>query len=302
MGLGPASLALYHQMKVQGLFEDVKEVLELGAQQVWAPAGQLVPGLYKAFGAKEPSPEFLAKLPSNQASGRELYTDLGMNYTCVDVEPSFGAINLDLNFDEVPQEHRGRYDFVTNHGTSEHIFNQANVFKAMHDFARPGGLMLSVLPFTVHLEHGFFTYQPNLFEALGRHNGYRTIGIWVGPDASLSSLIPWEPKLLDFLVFNARTTTYLLTLQQKVHDQPFCVPFQGIYLDLVPDDAFSRYQMVVDGAMMNGLEFRQLSRSTAPASSPALQIAPSSPGGKLLADASGRELVRELLIRLRRRL
>jgi hypothetical protein len=45
---------------------------------------------------------------------------------------------------------------TTNHDTSEHILDQRNTFKVIHDFTAPGGLMLHALPFTVHLEHGFF--------------------------------------------------------------------------------------------------------------------------------------------------
>ena len=79
MGLGPATLALYHQMKILGLFDGIENVLELGAQQVWAHPGEQIKRLYR-----------------DKVSGRELYTDLGMNYTCVDLDPSFDSINLDL--------------------------------------------------------------------------------------------------------------------------------------------------------------------------------------------------------------
>ena len=52
-----------------------------------------------------------------------------------------GTLVLDLNFDEAPKDHWNKYGLVTNHGTSEHIMNQYNVFKMMHDFTRPGGVM-----------------------------------------------------------------------------------------------------------------------------------------------------------------
>jgi hypothetical protein len=82
--------------------------------------------------------------------------------------------------------------------------------------------MLHALPFTVHLEHGFFNYQPNLFKALARYNSYQSLGTWVGPDWSLSSLVPWEPRLLEFLTLNAKTTHLLVVLQKKLHDTEFC--------------------------------------------------------------------------------
>ena len=97
--------------------------------------------------------------------------------------------------------------------------------------------MLHALPFTVHLEHGFFNYQPNLFDALARYNSYQTLGTWVGPDWSLSSLVPWEPRLLEFLTLNAKTTHLLVVLQRKLHDTEFCIPIQGVYEPMLPESA-----------------------------------------------------------------
>jgi hypothetical protein len=149
---------------------------------------------------------------------------------------------------------------TTNHGTTEHVFNQYNAFKMIHDFTAQGGLMLHALPFTVHLEHGFFNYQPNIFDALARFNSYKTLGVWVGPDWSLSSLVPWEPRLLEFLALNAKTTHLLVALQQKLQATEFCVPVQGVYEDMLPDSAISRYQLVVDGEYYSGRRFRQVTK------------------------------------------
>jgi hypothetical protein len=152
----------------------------------------------------------------------------------------------------VPPDRRGKYGLTTNHGTSEHILDQRNTFKVIHDFTAPGGLMLHALPFTVHLEHGFFNYQPNLFDALARYNSYETLGTWVGPDWSLSSLIPWEPRLLEFLTLSAKTTHLLVVLQRKLHDTEFCIPIQGVYETMLPESAKDRYQLVVDGEYYSG--------------------------------------------------
>jgi hypothetical protein len=148
----------------------------------------------------------------------------------------------------------------------------------MHDFCRPGGLMLHAVPFTVHLEHGFFNYQPNFFSALGKYNDYETMGIWIGPDWQLGSLIPWEQGLLEFLVLNAKTTHLLVALQRKTRDRPFGIPFQGIYEDMVPAEVLTRYAVVVDGA---GLDKNR---------------------GTHLADVPGKQLLEELKRRVVRRL
>src|SRR5262245_7744232 len=124
MGLGPQVLALYRQMKVLGAFEGVRDVMELGAQSVWSSRKALVNSLFEAFGKPPPDAEMLERLGKWKGSGRELYEALGFTYQCVDLDPSFGALRLDLNLDGVPEGHRGRYDLVTNHGTSEHLLNQ----------------------------------------------------------------------------------------------------------------------------------------------------------------------------------
>lgn len=278
MGLGPQILALYRQMKVLGAFEGIHSVIELGAQAVWCPRRRLVQSLFEAFERPAPDNDMLDRFANWKGSGRELYEALGFSYQCVDLNPSFESVRMDLNFDNVPEGQAGRYDFVTNHGTSEHLLNQYNCFKVMHEFCRAGGLMLQAVPFTVYLEHGFFNYQPNFFSALARYNGYETLGIWVNPDWQLASLIPWEHGLLDYLTLNSKTTHLLVVLQRKLHDTPFCMPFQKIYEEMVPEDALSRYSIVVDGAMLDGRP------------------------GMYLTDVPGKQLLTELRRRIVRRL
>lgn len=251
MGLGPNAIELYRQLKLQGALEGVTNVVELGSQDYWCPKENLVRGLFAAFGRGEPAPELLRATIANQLPARLLYTALGIDYTCVDVDRRPGTVLMDLNFDAVPAEHKGKYDLVTNHGTSEHILNQYNVFKSMHDFARAGALFVHAVPFTVHLEHGFFNYQPNFFRALARYNGYETLGVWLGPDWQVASFIPWDPILLDYLTMSAKTTHLLVVVHRKTSDREFCVPFQEEYDDKVPEVVRSRYPMVVDGEILD---------------------------------------------------
>jgi hypothetical protein len=228
MGLGPPVIELYRQLKLQGALDGITNVMELGSQDFWCPQKNLVRALFAAFDRPEPDPALLMTNNASQKPARLLYEALGISYDCVDVDGRSGTLVLDLNFDAAPEEHWNKYGLVTNHGTSEHILNQLNVFKMMHEFTRPGGIMIHAVPFTVHLEHGFFNYQPNFFEALARYNSYETLGLWVGPDWQLASFIPWDPVLLDYLSFNSKTTHLLVAAQRKIHDNPFCVPFQEI--------------------------------------------------------------------------
>jgi|SRR6516162_1586883 len=260
VGLGPPLLELYRQLKLRGALDGITEVMELGSQNFWCPQSNLVRAICAAFGHPSPNPELLNTNHAQQKPARLLYEALGIKYHCVDVDGRVGTLILDLNFDSAPEEHKGKYGLVTNHGMSEHLLNQLNVFKMIHEFARPGGVMVHAVPFTVHLEHGFFNYQPNFFECLARYNSYETLGIWVGPDWSLASFIPWDPALLNFLILNAKTTHLLVVAQRKMYDQEFCVPFQEQYENIVPDEARARYAMIVDGEILDGKRVKYLTK------------------------------------------
>jgi hypothetical protein len=260
LGLGPPVIELYRQLKLQGALDGIKEVMELGSQDFWCPQSNLLSALCAAFGRPVPGPELLNTTNTQQKPARLLYEALGISYNCVDVDGRVGTLVLDLNFDSTPNEHKGEYGLVTNHGTSEHLLNQLNVFKMIHEFARPGGVMVHAVPFTVHLEHGFFNYQPNFFECLARYNFYETLGIWIGPDWSLASFIPWDAALLDFLTLSSKTTHLLVVAQRKIYDREFCVPFQEQYEHMVPDEARARYSMVIDGEVMDGKRVKYLTK------------------------------------------
>jgi hypothetical protein len=259
MGLGPPIIELYRQLKLLGAFEGISEVIELGSQDYWCPQKNQLRGLFSAFG-RVPEPSLLEANSTKQKPARLLYEALGIKYSCVDVDGRVGTLVMDLNFDSVPDEHKVKYGLVTNHGTSEHILNQYNVFKSMHEFARVGALFVHAVPFTVHLEHGFFNYQPNFFEALARYNSYETLGIWVGPDWQIASLVPWDPQLLDYLTLSSKTTHLLVTVQRKMYDREFCVPFQEVYEGAVPDEIRSRYSMVIDGEILDSRRVKYLSK------------------------------------------
>lgn len=260
MGIGPQILELYRQLKILGALDGVSKVIELGSQDFWCPSEKLLRSLFAAFNKPVPTAELTHTSNSKQKPARLLYEGLGLEYAYVDVDGRNGALALDLNFDPTPSEHIGRYCLVTNHGTSEHLVNQYNVFNMVHDFTRVGGLMVHAVPFTVHVNHGFFNYQPNFFECLARYNSYETLGLWVGVDWQLASLIPWDPKLLDFLSFSSKTTHLLVSVLRKKHSHKFCVPFQEQYESMVPDEVRQRYEMVIDGDIMDGKRVKYLTK------------------------------------------
>src|SRR5262249_24136787 len=62
----------------------------------------------------------------------------------IDFQGTKRAHRFDLN---APVTLDRRFDVVINHRMAEHIFNIAQVFKTIHDYTVPGGMMIHEAPF-----------------------------------------------------------------------------------------------------------------------------------------------------------
>jgi hypothetical protein len=139
------------------------------------------------------------------------------------------AQKLDLN---LPVTLSRRFDVIINHGTAEHIFNIAQVFRTMHDYALPGGLMLHESPFTGWIDHGFYTLQPTLFFDLAQYNQYAMFGMII-EDLTNFSMIQVRSRDHVYELAAAKqipANSMLFTILRKgAEDQPFRIPIQGYY-------------------------------------------------------------------------
>jgi SAM-dependent methyltransferase len=140
------------------------------------------------------------------------------SYTAIDVNSVYGSLIMDLNVDlQDKYGYTDTFDLVTNNGTGEHIFNQYAVFKNMHQLARPGGVLLFVLPFYNWMNHGFFNFNPLLFTDLAAANGYEIVRVAVGCPvgqevaaqesrvASSEMRLPWQPETATLTVADFET-------------------------------------------------------------------------------------------------
>lgn len=156
--------------------------------------------------------------------------EAAVDIVSIDMDPAAtGALKWDVNSLQWPGD--STYATVINHGTAEHIFNIANVFKVMHDACAVGGLMIHESPFTGWTSHGFFCLQPPLFYDVARANGYemvlvatehlrsRTYQEWESHDAILNAKL--RDQLADHLM--------LFVAMRKKTDEPFKIPTQGVY-------------------------------------------------------------------------
>jgi hypothetical protein len=105
------------------------------------------------------------------------YKALGFqSYTAIDINSKFGSLVMDLNLDlHRDYQFTNTYDLVTNNGTGEHLFNQYQVFKNMHDLAKVDSLMVHIMPFVNWINHGFFSFHPILYADLAAVNDYEVV-------------------------------------------------------------------------------------------------------------------------------
>src|SRR5580704_15249712 len=240
--MGASTLPLLMALKRRGYIPNGSAVIEVGAQQLdetFLSAKNDIGAIGRFFGITSPPPPFAWSGPRSDTNvlagaplAREFWTWLGLSYASIDIDGSPGSVPLDLNYDEVPTAFIGKYDVVTNFGTTEHVANQLQSFKIVHDLVTPGGLMLHVLPASGGLNHGLVSYNPKFFWMLGRSNGYKIAFMTMGqsernsglPQNLLEFLALYEPNAADdFAAFRMPVTSIVVALQ-KVFDTPFVAP------------------------------------------------------------------------------
>ena len=180
MGIGPAGRELYEKM----MLKPPAWVCDLGSQDM---------SLFESI------------------SAREWMERQGFNYTCIDQDGKYGAMKLDLNT-ATHKNVGGIFDIVTNHGTSEHVFNQANVFELMHNITDLGGLMIHAVP-TLQFgrPHGFYFYDKTIFKDLAYTNNSDILHMYRRSE-------PCE---------------IILVAMRKLSNSYFKMPIQGMYRDSV---------------------------------------------------------------------
>lgn len=174
-------------------------------------------------------------------------------YTSFDVCPALKTEILDFNREDCPGRYRGSFDVVLNFGTTEHIIDQVNSYRIMHDALKVGGAAFHQVPTIGWMGHGYFTYHPTFFDDLVRANGYRLIDQWLtrwretALGAALDIRDPATPELarsdvssgfplipnFNINVVLAKTTEapFRIGLELATSHAPLSATVAGIYRD-----------------------------------------------------------------------
>ena len=247
MGIGSDTIDQLIWLRTKNLLQERTAVVEIGAQQLnnsFLSAPDKIKQLGTLFGINRPL-SLPPPKPTHIVHGqlehldvaapwaRDFWNWLGFEYAAIDIDGSPGSIPLDLNVDSVPPEARSKYQLVTNFGTTEHVANQVNAFKIIHELTALDGLMIHAVPAQGFFNHGLVNYNFKFFWMLGRSNGYRFIHANFGTATTASSLPqdilgflqPWGAngggKLHEeYRAFDAG----IGVIMQKRYDIPFVPP------------------------------------------------------------------------------
>lgn len=246
MGMSVKDVELLIRIKEEGHIPDRVAVIEIGAQQLSNSvlrAKAEVEKLGRLFGthttpplsapvAAVVEPSGYERLSPEAPLARDLWTWLGCSYASIDIDGSPGAIALDLNFDDVPDILAGKHHLVTNFGTTEHVANQLNAFKIVHDLTAPGGVMMHNLPSQGGFNHGLINYTPKFFWMLARSNNYRWLHFGFSPDPTahplpdnvIESVRPFSPEIDEVAATYRVAECSIAVAFQKRDDAPYVPP------------------------------------------------------------------------------
>jgi len=89
----------------------------------------------------------------------------------------------DLNNTNIPKELNGKYDFILDCGTIEHVFHFGNVMENIFKMLKVGGTFIFNQPTFYGLNHGYYNFSPCLYYEYFKANNYE-----------LNTFIPYAEK------------------------------------------------------------------------------------------------------------
>lgn len=228
------------ELKARGVLPQGGRILEIGEANWYGDCDpseilSAIPGELPSQTVVDKAKEMLGDCDSFSVA-KVMYSILfkSKKVDSIDLDPTRpDALKCDLNqpITAAQLDAHHRYDVAYNHGTAEHIFNIAQVFRTMHDATQAGGLLIHESPFTGWVDHGFYCLQPTLFWDVAAANDYKMefVGVehlasrtWFEVESREQLL---EMKQRDQLPDNAM----LFVVMRKQLPQEFKIPQQGIY-------------------------------------------------------------------------
>jgi hypothetical protein len=239
MGLSSGFLADIIDLKRRGKIENVTRVIEVGAQQLsnaFLRDEQSLGELYRMFNKNRPdlgtpiSEGYVNGLEHQSElnpSSRQFWETLGFRYASIEFDGHRDSIAIDLNRDSVPPKMRGAFQILVNAGTTEHVANQDNAFKVMHDLVGKDGIMMHELPAGGMMNHGLINYNMKFFWHLCRENNYEVVSLKMascGANPVPTNIIDSNRQFCGdgrYITTDKVDDFMISAILRKVHDVPY---------------------------------------------------------------------------------
>jgi hypothetical protein len=241
VGTTQKTLSRLQAFVADGLLPVGGAIVDLGAQQLYCGHDDLLS--FMRFFEDRVGDKSLSQLSAaeikERSSGGYLGTTLKavkFGYTALDLFHGVDTVLFDLNLHFVPADLCGRFDLVTNYGTTEHIINQMLVMKSIHDLARPGAIIHHDLPLGGYHFHCYFNYNPGLFHDIAAANKYEVV--LQKFSAGMRRSVPHFMRRDGYADTTYRDYGIEIAFR-KTTDQPFKIPVDTISSVTVKDEVWT---------------------------------------------------------------
>ena len=255
MGMGLQDIIYLSKLRQDSLLDNLSCVCDIGASQLYLEDHEDNLALFMDKVRKCAASDILSKIDLKKLASlghaKKMWEHMGYDYICVDTSSEIETLGLDLNFDDVPESKRGCSELVLNMGTTEHVANQIQAFKVIHDITAVGGLMYHNLPFQGYQTHGLVNYTPKFFWMLCRSNEYEFLDFSIQygePEENIHPDIIQSIQLTGNRVPTEKfvsTTSGIRTLLRKKKSSGFVPPFDGHVLgelNGIPPNYYKKYE------------------------------------------------------------
>lgn len=107
---------------------------------------------------------------------KDYFESLGVNHTSLDINGQHEALQVDLSVPIKDKKLLNSFDVITNLGTSEHVENQYECFRNIHNLCKRNGLFIHAVPSVGSwLGHCKYYYTPMFFMQLVNNCNYTII-------------------------------------------------------------------------------------------------------------------------------
>jgi hypothetical protein len=231
MAISNIELSFLLEASRRGLLPQECSILEFGEAETMIDAAQAIP-LLLAEGQRrdallaETAPDGMSQ---DYADAKRIYRALFdfRSYNAIDLlPPNDYRLQQDLN---VPFDLGTRFDVCINNGTTEHVFNQANCYKAIHDHTATGGVMIHWTPCLGWVDHGLYNVQPGFFYDLATANSYEVLLAVLSSNSLMVPMIPGQITSEMVATNPGMRDSLACAVLRKTTDEPFRFPLQGVY-------------------------------------------------------------------------